>query len=111
MQTPLRSQILVRSGFSRDTVKPGFFAFDPVARCGGSASGQFCKTLTGTDVFSGWIEERAFHNAANRWVFEAFSDIQGGLPFPLKGAHDDNGRECINEPLLRWCLEGHIEPT
>jgi hypothetical protein len=31
-------------------------------------------------------------------VFEAFSDIQGVLPFPLKGSHYDNGMEFVNVP-------------
>jgi hypothetical protein len=92
-------------------VKPGFFAFDTVAHYGLSTSSQFCKTLTGTDVFSGWIEERSLLNAANCRVFEAVSDIHRELPFPLKGAHYDNGMEFINEPLLSWCLARHIEPT
>ena len=111
VQTPLRSQIPVQTHFNRETVKPGMFAFDTVAHCGGSASGQFCKTLTGTDVFSGWIEERSLLTAANRWVFDAFSAIQSELPFPLKGAHYDNGMEFINEPLLTWCIQRHITAT
>jgi hypothetical protein len=111
VQTPLRNQIPVQTHFDRDTVTPGFFAFDTVAHCGGSASGHFCKTLTGTDVFSGWIEERSLLNAANRWVFDAFSDIQRELPFPMKGSHYDNGMEFINEPLLSWCIERHIKAT
>jgi hypothetical protein len=44
----LRSQVPVQTHFDRKTVKPGNFAFDTVAHCGGSASGQLCKTLTGT---------------------------------------------------------------
>jgi hypothetical protein len=108
VQTPLRSQIPVRTHFERDSVKPGMFAFDTVAHCGGSASGQFCKTLTGTDVYSGWIEERSLLNAANRWVKAAIDDIDTGLPFPMKGAHYDNGMEFINEPLLTWCIDRHI---
>ncbi|MDR2742214.1 MAG: transposase family protein, partial [Treponema sp.] len=111
VQTPLRSRIPVKTPIDRDTLTPGFFAFDTVAHCGPSASGQFCKTLTGTDVFSGWIEERSLLTAANRWVFEAFSDIHSELPFPLKGAHYDNGMEFINEPLLTWCITRHIEAT
>ena len=111
VQTPLRSQIPVRTHFERECVKPGMFAFDTVAHCGGSASGQFCKTLTGTDVFSGWIEERSLLNAANSWVKAAISDIQNGLPFPMIGAHYDNGMEFINEPLLTWCIERHIEAS
>jgi hypothetical protein len=109
VQTPLRSQIPVRTHFERETVKPGKFAFDTVAHCGGSSSGQFCKTLTGTDVYSGWIEERSLLNAANCWVKDAFSDIKGSLPFPLTGAHYDNGMEFINEPLLTWCIQRNIE--
>jgi len=111
VQTPLRSQIPVRTHFDRETIKPGKFAFDTVAHCGGSASGQFCKTLTGTDVFSGWIEERSLLNAANSWVKTAIADIQASLPFPMTGAHYDNGMEFINEPLLTWCIERHIEAT
>jgi hypothetical protein len=111
VQTPLRSQIPVRTHFDRDTVKPGKFAFDTVAHCGGSASGQFCKTLTGTDVYSGWYEGRALLNAANCWVKAAISDIDADLPFPMTGAHYDNGMEFINEPLLSWCIDRHIEAT
>ncbi|MDR2741758.1 MAG: hypothetical protein LBB98_06340, partial [Treponema sp.] len=65
VQPPLRSRIPVQTHVDRDTLTPGFFAFDTVAHCGASARGQFCKTLTGTDVFSGWIEERSLLNAAN----------------------------------------------
>jgi transposase InsO family protein len=111
VQTPLRSQIPVRTHFDRGTVTPGKFAFDTVAHCGGAARGQFCKTLTGTDVFSGWLEERALLNAANSWVQGAISDINTNLPFPMTGAHYDNGMEFINEPLLAWCIVRHIEAT
>jgi len=110
-QTPLRSQIPVRTHFNRDTVKPGMFAFDTVAHCGGSARGQYCKTLTGTDVYSGWIEERSLLNSANIWVQKTLADIESGLPFPMIGAHYDNGMEFINEPLLTWCILRHIEVT
>jgi hypothetical protein len=110
-QTPLRAQVPVQTYFDRDTLTPGFFAFDTVAHCGASASGHFNKTLTGTDVYSGWIEERALLNAANRWVQEAISNIQSELPFPMKGSHYDNGMEFINAPLLQWCLLRHIKAT
>jgi hypothetical protein len=110
-QASLRSQVPVRTHYDRKTVTPGYFAFDTVAHCGGAASGQFCKTLTGTDVYSGWVEERPLLNAANRWVQEAFANIEGELPFPMKGSHFDNGAEFINKPLLEWFLKRNIEPT
>jgi hypothetical protein len=53
----------------------------------------------------------AFMNAATHWVFEAFSDIQTSLPFPLKGAHYDNGMECINKHLLAWYIKWYIVAT
>jgi hypothetical protein len=109
--TPLRSHIPVQTHFDRDMLKPGQFAFDTVAHCGASASGQFNKTLTGTDICSGWTEERPLLNAANRWVQEAITDIQTDLPFPMTGAHYDNGMEFINEPLLKWRVERHITAT
>jgi hypothetical protein len=46
----LREQIPVRTFFSWDERKPGFFEFDRVAHCGNTTSGEFCWTLTGTDV-------------------------------------------------------------
>jgi transposase InsO family protein len=54
---------------------------------------------------------KLFLNIFKRCGFEAVSDIHWELPFPLKGAHYDNGMEFINEPLLSWRLTRHIEPT
>ncbi|MDR0403101.1 MAG: transposase family protein [Treponema sp.] len=107
----LRSQVPVQTSFDRETVKPGSFAFDTVAHCGASSSGQFCKTVTGTDVYSGWVEERSLLNSANRWVQEALSNITSELPFPMISAHYDNGMEFINKPLIAWCLERLIRMT
>jgi hypothetical protein len=97
--------------FDRKTVGPGDFAFDTVAHCGACASGQFCKTLTGTSLYSGWVEERALLNSANKWVALAIEDIRASLPFPLTGGHYDNGMEFINKPLLAWRLERRIKAT
>jgi hypothetical protein len=64
--------------------------------------------LTGTDVFSEWLEERSLLNAANHWVFEVFSDIHRVLPFPLKGAHYDfdTAEEC-DAVAMRCPAEGY----
>ncbi|MCL1992378.1 MAG: hypothetical protein FWG66_05475 [Spirochaetes bacterium] len=82
-----------------------------MAHCGGSASGQYCKTLTGTAVGTGWTELRPLLNAANLWVKAAFEDILAGLPFGMTGAHYDNGMEFVNWPLFTWCKENGIEVT
>jgi hypothetical protein len=105
----LRSQVPVQTHFDRRAVKPGDFAFDTVAHGGATASGQFCKTLTGTSPYSGWVEERALLNGANKWAAKAIEDIRASLPFPLTGSHYDNGMEFISKPLLEWRLAKHIK--
>jgi hypothetical protein len=50
-----------------------FFEVDRVAHCGTNTAGRFWRTLTATDVYSGWTEERSLLNNAHRWAKEAVS--------------------------------------
>lgn len=61
-QTPLRAPVPVQTRFNRATTKPGDLAFDTVAHCGGSAGGQFCKSMTATSPYSGRVEQRPLLN-------------------------------------------------
>jgi hypothetical protein len=58
----LKSHIPVRVCFDWNERRPGYFELDTVSHCGALASGQFCQTLTVTDVGSGWTEECALLN-------------------------------------------------
>jgi hypothetical protein len=107
----LKNQIPVRTYFKWDERKPGFFELDTVSHCGVSTSGEFCRTLTLTDVYSGWTEERALRNNAHRWVKENVAGVRDDLPFPLLGIDSDNGGEFINHQLLAFCDEQHIQFT
>jgi hypothetical protein len=78
------------------------------AHCGGSVSGQFCKTLTGTSPYSGWAEKRALLNGANKQAAETIEDMRASLSFSLTTGHYDNGMEFINKPLLEQRLARHI---
>jgi hypothetical protein len=49
----LKNQIPVRVTFDRDEKRPVFFELDTVSHCGANAKGQFCQSLTITDVGSG----------------------------------------------------------
>ena len=109
--TLLKSQIPVRVCFDRNEKRPGFFETDTVSHCGANASGQFCQTLTLTDVGSGWTEECALLNNAHRWVKEQIVQTKENLPFPLLGIDSDNGGEFINNQLLDWCLQNGIKFT
>ena len=107
----LKKQIPVRTYYADADKKPGFFETDTVHHCGTSESGEFCLTLSATDVFSGWIELRPTLNKAHKWVFQALADIKSSLPFPLLGLDSDNGEEFINHALLDWCYKEHIQFT
>jgi len=109
--TLLKSQIPIRVCFDRDERRPGFFELDTVSHCGPNAKGQFCQTLTVTDVGSGWTEECALLNNAHRWVKEQIESTRDSLPFPMLGIDSDNGGEFINHQLLDWCLQNNIKFT
>lgn len=61
--------------------------------CGATLQGEFVHSLTVTDVFTGWTENMAIKNDAQRWVIEGMTAIEGRLPFRLVGLDTDNGGE------------------
>jgi hypothetical protein len=107
----LKHQIPIRTEYTWDERLAGFFELDTVGHDGGSSAGEFCYTLTATDVFSGWTEVRALRNRAHRWVKEQVEQIASTLPFPLKGIDSDNGGEFINHTLWNYCNDEQIEFT
>jgi hypothetical protein len=109
--TLLKSQIPIRVSYDFDERIPGFFEIDTVMHDGGFASGEYCMTLTATDVGSGWTEERSLRNKAFRWVNLALDDIKATLPFAIYGMDSDNGGEFINHAMVKWCADQGIAFT
>jgi len=107
----LKKQIPVRTYYPDADKKPGFFEADTVHHCGTSESGEFCLTLSLTDVFSGWIELCALLNKAHTWVFQALKSIVSSLPFPFLGLDSDNGSEFLNVEIKKWCVQNHFQFT
>ena len=107
----LKSQIPVRTWADWDDAVPGFVEIDLVGHEGGNASGEFCFTLTVTDIATGWTVNRSVRNKAQRWVFEALQHVVASFPFPIIGIDSDNGSEFINDQLLRWCTEQKVTFT
>jgi hypothetical protein len=107
----LRRQIPIRTFAEWDEARPGFLEIDLVAHDGGDPRGEFCQTLTLTDVATGWTEVRPLRNKAQRWVHEAMQQVRQALPFPLLGVDSDNGSEFINNNLFSWCVEHEVTFT
>jgi transposase InsO family protein len=104
----LRNSITVRKAGDEHEQAPGFIEADMVVHCGPTLAGEFARTLTATDVFTGWTENVAVRNGAHKWVLEAMDEVVARLPFPLVGLDTDNGGEFINHALIRWAGEKDI---
>lgn len=107
----LKAQVPVRTWAEWDEDTPGFVEIDLVSHEGGNPRGEFCQTLTVTDIATGWTETRAVRNKAQKWVFAALKQLRAALPFPLQGIDSDNGAEFINDHLLRYCTAEEITVT
>ena len=107
----LKHQIPIRTFADWNEQEPGFFEIDLVGHDGGDASGEFCHTLTLTDVDTGWVELHGLNNKAQRWTHAALEDARQSLPIPLKGIDTDNGSEFINHHLVGFCHEHQITFT
>lgn len=107
----LKSQIPIRTWADWDDAVPGFVEIDLVGHEGGNASGEFCFTLTVTDIATGWTVNRSVRNKAQKWVFAALQHVLAAFPFPVLGIDSDNGGEFINDQLLRYCETNKITFT
>ena len=82
--------------------EPGFVEADTVAHCGSSLAGDFINTLTITDVFTGWTENRALWKKEARTVRGGIKSIEKALPFKILGFSCDNGNEFLNHDLHNY---------
>ncbi len=65
--TLLKSQISIRTWADWDENRPGCIEIDLVGHEGGNSSGEFCFTLTATDIATGWTVNRSVKNKAAVW--------------------------------------------
>jgi len=90
------------STLDQKITRPGHMQADTVAHCGTSLEGAFANSLTVTDVFSGWTENRAMFTKSAREVREKFVDIKRGLPFEMLAVNVDNGSEFLNNQVIEF---------
>ncbi|MDJ0358142.1 hypothetical protein [Paenarthrobacter sp. PH39-S1] len=91
--TLLKSQIPIRTWAEWDDAVPGFVEIDLVGHEGGNSSGEFCFTLTVTDISTGWTVNRSVQNKAAKWVFKALEHVSAVFPFPIIGIDSDYAEE------------------
>lgn len=88
--------------FDYNITKPGFVEADTVAHCGNSLEGQFAWSLTFTDVYSGWTNNRATWCKGSLGVVAGIQDIEKDLPYEFFAFNSDNGSEFLNNHLVNY---------
>jgi len=107
----LKSQIPIRTWSEWDEDAPGFVEVDLVGHEGGNSSGEFCFTLTMTDIKTAWTVNRSVPNKAAIFVTEAIDHAARSFPFPIRGLDSDNGSEFVNAHLYDYCVANKITFT
>lgn len=85
--------------------EPGFMEADTVAHCGETIQGKYVHSLTVTDLFSGWTENRATMTKKSELIIEQIRRIRNVLPFQMLGLATDNGSEFVNEEMLEYAKD------
>lgn len=107
----LRNSIgLSKAGDTPSTV-PGVIEADTVAHCGPTFRGEFARTLTMTDLVTGWTENASIRNNAAKWIVEAVAGLDELFPFRLRVFDSDNGSEFINHDVAHWLQQRDISQT
>jgi len=100
--TILRHEVPTRGG-PPDTTRPGSVEADTVAHCADSTEGDYVNTLTFTELYSGWTENRAVWNKSAAAVLVELKALEMVVPYVMKDFHTDNGGEFLN-----WALHRHL---
>lgn len=76
----LRNSIKIRKAGDEMEAEPGFFEVDTVAHCGPTLKGEFARTLSLTDVHTGWIHLEVLRNNAHVHIRSALDRAFSAIP-------------------------------
>lgn len=107
----LRNSIAIRKAGDELEDVPGMIEADTVAHCGPTLKNEFTRTLTMTDMSTGWTECESIRNNASKWILEAVGRLRESFPFPVTGFDSDNGSEFINHQVADWLQQEDIAFT
>ena len=104
----LRNSIKIRKAGDEIPLEPGFFEVDTVAHCGPTLKGEFARTLTLTDVVTGWVQLEAMRNNAHKHIRAALDAAMDSIPCQVQGLDCDNGSELVNYDVVSWAADRDI---
>ncbi len=104
----LRHRVPVRTSSDWEDVEPGFAEVDCVVHGGGRTEGPFLRSLTVTDVATGWTECIALSNGGQDAALAGIEAARRLLPIPLLGIDTDSGPEFITQTLIDFCAQAAI---
>lgn len=107
----LRNSITIRTCAEEAPEGPGVIEADTVAHCGPTLIGEFARTLTMTDLVTGWTENHSIRNNASTWIVAGIEELQQWFPFDLAVFDSDCGSEFINHEVAAWLQDRDIEQT
>lgn len=76
----LRNSIGLSKVGDEPATVPGVVEADTVAHCGPTFAGEFARTLTMTDLVTGWTENTSIRNNASRWIVGGVAELQTRFP-------------------------------
>jgi hypothetical protein len=82
-----------------DVSTPSYMEADTVAHCGESMAGEFCWSVTLTDIQTQWTKSQC-GIAVNTRRKSASPRSKRPCPFAILGFDSDNGGEFLNSPKL-----------
>jgi hypothetical protein len=104
-------QVPVRTFADWKEPLPGYLEIDFVSHGGSSMQGVFLWSLVATDVCSGWTEVVPLLAREQSLVTEGLEVIRRQFPVPVLGIDCDNDGAFINDTLLAYCQQQHLEFT
>ena len=107
----LRNSITIRTCADEAPDTPGVIEADTVAHCGPTLIGEFARTLTMTDIVTGWTENCSIRNNASKWIVAGVEELQQWFPFALLIFDSDCGSEFINYEVAAWLQARDIAQT
>lgn len=107
----LRNSISIRTCSDEAPQTPGVVEADTVAHCGPTLVGEFVRTLTMTDLVTGWTENCSIRNNASKWITAGVEELQQWFPFEMTVFDSDCGSEFINHEVAGWLQARDIEQT